>query len=173
MRSGATLLHEIISTTRCVRVILTATPKVYDRHLWLDEAVDRGENRESLGMVKCHNLRISNLEQSASSLHLLDFLSFRDAAKPIKEHGGCNIKHNIDPQQTKVPPACIPIGMNALQELVGVVHLAVLTFTRSLGIAKKTACSGDVVSHVLGARLIRRCKESLEFGSVAMNRCLS
>jgi hypothetical protein len=98
MRSGATLLHEIISTTRCVRVILTATPKVYDRHLSLEETMDRDWNRKSLGMAERHLMRISNAKQSASSLHLFDFLSFRDAAKPIKEHGGCNIKHNVDPQ---------------------------------------------------------------------------
>lgn len=82
---------------------------------------------------------------------LLDLLPRRHATEPVEKHGSSNVESDIHPEQTEVSPACVPVRIDALQELIGVVHLAVLTPASRLGIAKVAAGHGYIVVHIFNA----------------------
>jgi hypothetical protein len=82
-------------------------------------------------------------------LRFLHLLAPRNTERPVEEHGCTDVERDIYPEQAKVSPARIPIRVDAPQELIGVVHLAVLAFAHRLRIAQKATSVRNVVAHVL------------------------
>jgi hypothetical protein len=103
----------------------------------------------------------------------LNLLALRHPTEPVEENSARDIESDIHPQNTKVPPARIPMRIDALQKLVRIVHLAVLALAGSLRVAQKATSFRDVVTHVLGAGLVRRREEPLVLGFVAVCGCFT
>jgi hypothetical protein len=151
MHSGSTenLLATILKSTVTPRNTRTSTEHVY--------MITGGGANNAL----CFDYRA----QHSTPLNLL---ALRHATEPVEENSSRDIESDIHPENTKVPPARIPMRVNALQKLVRIVHLAVLALAGSLGVAQKATSFRDVVAHVLGAGLVRRREEPLVLGFVAV-----
>lgn len=110
---------------------------------------------------------------SSCFLCLVCFLGPRNATQPIKGDGSGDVKSDIHPQQTKIPPSGVPADVDTLKELVGAVNLAKLALLRRLRVPYIATSHGDVILHVLPASLVIRKVEYLKLVVGAISRCLS
>jgi hypothetical protein len=151
-----------------IRAVGDSDTNIYDHDV--NKKTPLIEVERMVGVV-CDIVMLSR--EDLADLCLLHLLVFWNTENPIEEDSCRNIESNVYPEKTKVSPPSVPVCMNALQKLVGAIHLTVVTLASSLWIPKEATSHRDIVAHVPCARLILWCKERLKLGRIAVGRRLS
>jgi hypothetical protein len=103
----------------------------------------------------------------------LALLPPRNTTKPVQENRSRDIESDIHPKQAKVPPARVPVGIDAHEELIRAVHLAEVALSSRLLIAQIPARRGYILCHIRATGLTVWQEERLELCVGAESRCLA